>query len=445
MKNKNNKKLPKKTRIVIVGGGAGGLELATRLGNKLGKKQLATIILIDATSTHIWKPLLHEVASGVMNVHDNEVNYFAHAHEHHFIFKLGRLENIDREQKSVSLAAEYDAAQQLILPQRQVHYDKLVIALGSKANDFNIPGVKENALFLDTTEQAENFHHHFLTTMYQAQYQDKVVALGHLTIAIIGAGATGVELAAELVHSVNVLTEYGFDHCRLKDHVKIVLIEAAENILPALPTRLSDPILKQLTDLDIQVHTKEMVTAVTKDGLETKAGLRIPAKTVLWAAGIKAPDFLKEIAGLESNRAQQLVVTSYLQTTRDKNIFAIGDCAACPAAKGSDELVPPRAQTAHQQADVLAKTFINQLRGKAMCDFTYKDHGVLVSLSQYGSFGKIMGGWAGSHIIAGKLAQLAYRSLYFMHNVALHGYWRVSLQTFANWLTKPLRPRLKLH
>jgi NADH:ubiquinone reductase (H+-translocating) len=197
------------------------------------------------------------------------------------------------------------------------------------------------------------------------------------------------------------------------------------------------------------VLTGERITKATESGFETNTGKVIPAGIKVWAAGIKAPDFLSEITGLETNRINQLVVRSSLQTTKDSDIFAFGDCAACPM-QDQDTNVPPRAQAAHQQASMLIKTMNLRLQNKdELPTYTYVDYGSLINMSQYSTVGSLMGNIAkiGSQsvFIEGLFARIVYISLYKMHQVALHGFIRTGLTTVANLLTRRNKPRMKLH
>ena len=184
-------------RIVIVGGGAGGLELATRLGKTLGKKGTASVTLVDANLTHIWKPLLHEVAAGSLNSYEDELNYVAQAKWNNFQFQLGRMTGLDRTVKQVHLAATLDENGAELVPARSLDYDSLVLAVGSTTNDFGTKGAAEHCLFLDTRKQAERFHQQLLNHYLRA-LAGQADAAQEITVAIVGAGATGVELAAEL-------------------------------------------------------------------------------------------------------------------------------------------------------------------------------------------------------------------------------------------------------
>ncbi|WP_312388371.1 NAD(P)/FAD-dependent oxidoreductase [Stutzerimonas nitrititolerans] len=427
-------------RIVIVGGGAGGLELATRLGNTLGKRSKARVILIDANLTHIWKPLLHEVAAGSLNSSADELNYVAQAKWNHFEFQMGRMNGLDREHKRVHLAASLDEQGNELVPARSLDYDTLVIAVGSITNDFGTQGAAEHCICLDTRKQAERFHRQLLGHYMRAHAsQGQHNTIG---VAIVGAGATGVELAAELHHAARELAAYGLDGIKPED-VHITLIEAGPRVLPALPERISQPVHQTLRNLGVTVLTDAAVSEVTADGLHTRNGDFVPASLKVWAAGIQAPQFLHEIGGLESNRINQLVVRPTLQTTRDENIFAFGDCAACPQPD-SDRNVPPRAQAAHQQASLLAKSIALRLEGRSLPSYRYRDYGSLISLSSFSAVGNLMGNLTGSIMLEGWLARMFYISLYRMHQIALYGVIRTTLMMIGDKLSTTA-PRLKLH
>jgi len=431
--------------IVIVGGGAGGLELATRLGNKLGKKKnRAHITLIDASPSHLWKPLLYEVAAGSLDSYAERLEYLAQGHWHHFRFRLGRMDGLDREKQEVSVAPTLDEDGVEIIPRRSFRYDTLIIAVGSVGNDFGVPGVKEHCIMLDTPEQAREFHRRHINACLRAHTQTAEVTSAQLTVGIVGAGATGVELAAELHDTTRELSAYGLEKIDPDKTLKLLIVEASDRILPGLPPRLSAAAADRLAELGVEVYTDERVVEVRAEGMLTADGRLIPASMMVWSAGIKAPDFLKEIDGLETNRNNQLIVRPTLQTTRDDNIFALGDCAACPMPDGRN--VPPRAQAAHQQASLMAKAICRRFRGKPLLAYEYRDYGSLVALGRFSTVGNLMGGLSGGSImIEGVLARLVYWSLHKMHEVALHGWLKTAMTTYAHFISTPTRARIKLH
>ena len=432
--------------IVIVGGGAGGLELATRLGDGLGKKQKALITLIDSTRTHVWKPLLHEIAAGSMSPEKHELEYMAQAHWHHFRFRLGRMDGLNRAAKEVTIAPYFDEEGVEVIARRTFKYDSLVIAIGSTTNDFGIKGALEHSIALDTQEQAEKFHRRLHNALLRAQTQTAPIHAGQLEVVIVGAGATGVELAAELHNTTRELAAYGLNKIDADRDIKISIIEASERVLPALPPKLSDAVNLELRKLNVQVFAGERVTEVSEKGVHTHSGRFYPSELVVWAAGIKAPEFLKQLDGLETNRINQLVVKQTLQTTLDDSIFAFGDCAACPWI-GHDGNVPPRAQAAHQQASLLAKSMKKRAGNDINLPiYHYRDYGSLVNLGRYSTVGSLMGALSGGNMyIQGMFARLMYQSLYKMHLMTLHGMAEVVLQTLARMITRRTEPKVKLH
>ncbi|WP_298610793.1 NAD(P)/FAD-dependent oxidoreductase [uncultured Thiothrix sp.] len=434
-------------RIVIVGGGAGGLELATLLGDKLGKQKLAQITLIDKNRTHIWKPMLHEIASGSMDYTLHEIDYLAQAHWHHFRYRIGAMTGIDRAQRRVHIDAYRDNEGELVTPQRSIPYDTLVLALGSRTNDFNIPGVAEHAIEMDTAAQAEHFHQKLVNACIRAHAQTEALQPYQLQVAIIGAGATGVELAAELHKSIRTLVKYGLDSIEADRDVTLTLIEAAPRILPGLPERISKDAARILARLKVNTRTNARVAAVHEHSVELSTGEQIPAELIVWAAGIRAPEVLKTLDGLETNNINQLLVKTTLQTTYDETIFAFGDCASADWLEHEPPTkVPPRAQAAHQQAVHLAKQLQRRLEGKSVEAFHYQDFGSLVSLGENWAVGGLMGNIArGTLFVEGYLARFMYNMLYKKHQLSLHGFWKTAVETVSGILRRTTTPSIKLH
>ncbi|MEO8935743.1 MAG: NAD(P)/FAD-dependent oxidoreductase [Burkholderiaceae bacterium] len=433
-------------RIVIVGGGAGGLELATGLGDTIGRRGKAHVTLIEKTRTHFWKPHLHELAAGSMDVNNYQTDYLAQAHWHHFRYRVGEATHVDRAARLVHVGPVVDDEGEQVAPARTFAYDTLVVAIGSLNNDFGTPGVAEHAIALESSEQAERFHRRLINAYIRAHSQVEPLRPEQLQVAIIGAGATGVELAAELHTTTGLLLSFGLDRIATRNEICITVIEAADRILPALPERLSTGATRLLADIGVQVRTSARVAEVLAEGVKLASGELIPAELVVWAAGVKASDVLTRFDGLETNRINQLVVRPTLQTTRDDDIFAIGDCAACPWLGREGQLVPPRAQAAHQQASHMRKQIARRLAGKPLLPWRYRDFGSLVSLGEHSTVGNLMGGLTGGNLwLEGWFARMMYLSLYKMHELALHGYWKVALDTLARLITRRTEPRIKLH
>ena len=431
--------------IVVVGGGAAGLELATRLGDHLGRRGRANITLVDCARTHLWKPLLHEVAAGSLDRSENEVDYLAQAHWHGFRYRHGEMIGLDRTRKEVRLASTLDDEGREITSARAIGYDTLVVGIGSVTNDFGTPGVAENAVPLETPAQAARFNQRLVNACFRAQTQLESVHPGQLRVAIVGAGATGTELAAELHRTLHEVVAYGLDRINPERDLRIVLIEAANRVLPGLPERISKAAHRQLEGMGIEVRTGARVAEVTAEGLRFADRSFVASELVVWAAGVKAPRVLQNLDGLEVNRIAQLVVKPTLQTTRDPEVFAIGDCAACPQP-GKTGTVPPRAQAAHQEAAHMLRQIKRRLRGAPLLPYRYRDFGSLVSLGRWSTVGNLMGFLSGRNLfIEGFFARLIYRSLRLLHERALNGTGSALLGVAARALSRRTGPRVKLH
>ncbi|MCM2970942.1 NAD(P)/FAD-dependent oxidoreductase [Larsenimonas suaedae] len=432
----------KHPRIVVVGGGAGGLELVTRLGKKLGKRNKADIVLVDRDPTHIWKPLLHEVATGKLDSGLDEVSYQGHSRHNGYRFQRGTMTGLDKENRRIQLGAIIDDDDHEILPERTLDYDYLVLSLGSVCNDFGTPGVADHCYFLDSPKQAEIFRKALLNTFLRHNYDQETQSTRPLSVAIVGAGATGVELSAELLDASDMLNSYGVT--RMDRHkLTVHLIEAAPRVLPALPERISAPVHRQLERIGVRIHTDTKVTQADDGGFETADGAHIDADLTVWAAGIRGPAFLSEL-GLSTQSNHQVMVNQTLQSVDDSNIFAMGDCAACPQPGG--KLVPPRAQAAHQQASRLYKNLLAAIDDKPLKEFSYRDMGSLVSLSHFDAVGNLMRSNSSKGLfVEGKLAKLFYASLYRMHQRTIHGTAKAGMTMLVDGINTWIRPRMKLH
>jgi NADH dehydrogenase len=433
-----------KTQIVIVGGGAGGLELAARLGARFGRERF-DIILVEKSRTHIWKPLLHEVAAGSLDANLDEVGYRGHGHAWGYRFFYGAMEGVDRASGHVLIAPILDEDGAEIMGRHRIRYDYLVLAVGSVSNDFGTKGVAQHCIFLDSRAQADRFRakllNHCLRVSRTLQKDPNADAV--VRVDIVGGGATGVELAAELFNAAAELRHYGlevFDESRLK----VALIEAGPRILPQLPEKLAEAAHKELEVLGVRVITGEQVVEATAEGLLTRSGEMIQADMKVWAAGVKAPDMLKDL-GLEVARGNQLVVKPTLQTTLDDRIFAIGDCAWF-VPEGQTRPVPPRAQAAHQMASACFHNLSALIAGRPLRSFVYHDHGSLVSLSHFSTVGSLMGNLVGGRMaVEGRLARFVYVSLYRMHLIAIHGWFKGLAMILVGHVNQIIRPKLKLH
>jgi len=427
-------------QIVVAGGGAGGLELVIKLAKKYRKNPDVSVTLIDCNPTHIWKPLLHEIATGSLNSSHDETSYLMLARKHQFSFMLGRVDNVDADGKTLHLASVQDESGLTLVAERNVTFTRLVLCVGSLCNDFGTPGVEEHCLLLDSRAQAERFHQQFINQLHRIH--GSADHSSPLSVVIVGAGATGVELAADIHNVAKRLPEYGFSEFS-SDRLRVMIIEAAPRILAQLPDRISSSVTTELEKIGVEIYLDTMVAAIEENAINTKAGERIVADLVVWAAGIKAPLFI-ENSGLPCDNLGRVHVDKKLRVSDSDSIFAIGDCCACPMSDGS--IVPPRAQSAHQMATTAYKNIVASINGGDLRDFKYKDFGSLISLSQFSTVGNLMGSlMSGSVFIEGWLARLFYLSLYRMHQSSIHGFGAMLLIMLGDSIYKATRANIKLH
>lgn len=430
--------------IAIVGGGAGGLELATRLGDSLGKAGRAKVVLVDRYPTHFWKPLLHTVAAGKLDPQVHQVEYAAQAADHGFQFICGEVLRVDRGNRTLEIGSLRGDDGAELLPPRTVQYDKLVLACGAVTNFFNIPGAAQHSLTLDNVQDAEFFRKRFLASCMQASGRQADRQHGAaVNIVIVGGGATGIELAGELCHTVRTLARYNVHTLDPVRDVRVRIIERGDRLLPQLNERLSARAARYLRRLGIEVCTDTTVARVDADAVHDSAGVRHPSDITVWAAGVEAP-YICTTLGLPLNRLKQIVVTSELRTQADPAVFAIGDCASyvCPV---NGAAVPPRAQAAHQQAVYLAETLARGADGRG-AEFRYRDYGSVVSLGPFAAMGVLIGG-SNKHemLVGGLAARLLYRLMYQKHIMSLHGFVRMAAQSLAHWIRGKITPPVKLH
>lgn len=420
--------------IVIVGGGAGGLELAARLGRRLGRRHgRGHVLLIDRVPLHVWKPTLHEVAAGTLDMHAEGLSYPMLARRNRFGFALGEMVSLDAERRCLTLGPIEDEQGRELVPQRRVRFERLVLALGSGSNFFGTPGA-ERAFVLENTNDAERFRRQLLTAFTRAAFAPD----RRLGLAIVGGGATGVELSAELLEAhAEVLDSLGEAH---RFGLDITIVEAAPRILAGLPERISRQATAALARRGVHVRTDTKVLAVRHDGLQTSAG-PLAADLTVWAAGIQAAPANAGF-GLATNRRHQFVVDQRLQTSV-AGIYALGDNAECPWRDGQS--VPARAQAASQQAAYLARVLAGS-SSALPAPFVYRDFGSLVSLGEHSGIGNLMGSLSGKNFfVGGLLAKWMYMSLHLMHHRAVLGLRATAVLAVARLLQRRVSGRVKLH
>lgn len=421
-------------RILILGGGSGGLELASQLAFR---RELE-ITLVDRETAHVWKPRLHEMAAGTVQTSLAEMSFYLLGELRGFHFEQGEVVSIDREARTVRLAAMTDGEGRELAAPRDLPYDLCVVALGGSTPDFGTAGVKENALRLDGPADAEEFRRRFIALMVRARETGTPAEIG-----IVGTGPTGTELAAHLRHSEHGFFDPQAKHPRSK-LMSVTLIEAAPELMPGIDETLRREIVERLRALDIQIVTDAQVSQVTPDEIRTAKGETWPSDLTVWATGTVGNSVLKNLGGFELDRKGRIVVDRWLRSLADRRVLAFGDSAAF-TPEMSKTPIPPTAQAASQQAAYLARTIPELAKGETVRSFEFENKGRLVSLGLAGTVGRARVSRRNDLYIDGQFATAAYHALERQHQIRVLGPLRGSLAIATDILSPAKGPALKLH
>ncbi|MBP6115150.1 MAG: NAD(P)/FAD-dependent oxidoreductase [Neisseriaceae bacterium] len=414
--------------IVIAGGGIAGIELATRLSKSL-RRSAHQIHLIDKSQLHTWKPMLHMFAAGSTTPQEQGISFVNHAKSHHLQYHPGQVVHIDRPNKTLTLSP-YDSPLGInILPERTLEYDYLILCLGSCANDYGTPGIKEHAHTIDDLKQATDFFEKLTAITIKAATNKQ-----KYPIVVVGAGPTGVELCGEMMRFLETASAYTDEP--LTRYVDITLVQGDNRILPTFTEDVSQHAQLALEKVGVRVILNQNVTSVSADSLILSNGEQIDAYQTVWTAGVKAPALMSSLEGVELTRTQQLVVNDHFQATTDPTLFAIGDCSSVKSNP-----LPPTAQVARQQAIYLSDYFLDIILGQTpKKPFHYQDNGSLVTIGRYASFGVFGGtGRLKGRSFKGLAASIAHISLYRLHQMTVLGFWRSA----AAWSSEKLNQLAK--
>lgn len=428
--------MEKAHRLVIIGGGVAGLDVATHLARKGLKHRKLAVTLIDRETAYVWKPMLHTVAAGTSDAGAQQTVYAAQAVNRGFHYELGEAIDIDRVSRQVRLAPIVDHGD-VIVGERVVDYDTLLLAIGSRVNDFGTPGVQDHCMQINSRSEAIQFNDRLRAQLVRSAWTGET-----LTIGIVGGAATGVELAAQLVQVASIADHYGL--AGISNRLRIVLIESGSRLLAPFPNKVADSATRKLKQLGIDVHTGVRVQSVSRDGFHVENGSVIGAGIKIWAAGVKAPSLLNTLGDVLRTKAGQLIVGPTLRSISDPNIYAVGDCASL-RLPGQPEPVPTTAQAANQQARYLCRHLPQLIDGEDAPAATYRDFGSLVSLGGYDAYGTLgRFGFFDGGFIKGRIAQFGHAMLYRQYQSRLHGLCKGSLLWLVDILGHRVRPSARL-
>lgn len=353
-------------RIVIVGGGFGGLHLIRHLEKRL-KRDEAQVTLIDRSNYSLFTPLLYQVATGELPAHAVAYPLRVPLAKAHFRFLRTDVESIDVEKKTVRT------------DDGEVPYDHLVIALGSVTNDFGIPGVREHALVVKWLEDGRAVRHRILSTFEDAALiPDAALRREMLSFAIVGAGPVGVELAASMRDLMEHTLRDIYPDIDVRREPTITLIDGADRVVPAMDPRLSAIAQRNLDELGVRTMLRTLVSEVGERSLRTKDGTVLTAHTVIWAGGVKVNPVVAA-CDLPHAKDGRLVVDASLRVGGRDDVLALGDAAHF---EQDGKPLPMLAQVAVLQAPAAAANLARLVRGQPPVPYVYKRKGDLVALGR---------------------------------------------------------------
>ena len=351
-------------KIVIVGGGFGGIKLA-----KLFAKENVEVTLVDRHNFHLFQPLLYQVSTSILST--DEIAY--------------PIRSFFRDAKNVNFfmakAQGVDQARKVLKTNHgEIEYDYLVLAAGATTNFFGMKEVEEKAFGMKTLQEALHIRNHVLHEFERAAkpYRTAADRKKRMTFVVVGGGPTGVEEAGAISELI-AIQKKEFHNLDFND-VSVKLIEATGRVLPMMPEDLQQKTVEILRGKGVEVMLNTQVIGYDGDVLKLKGGVEIPTTTVIWAAGVRAVDFIKDCGG-ECIRDGRIKVNEHLQVEGSADVFAIGDCAAFfPEPEGRP--LPTVAPVATQQAKVAYRNILHLIKGEELEKFVYKDLGAMATIGR---------------------------------------------------------------
>lgn len=411
---------PRPARIVILGGGFGGLAVATHLEAHSSERE-SEITLISRENFSVFTPMLPEVSSGALDVRHVVTPIRTQLRRTNFL--LADVSRIDPQARRVqyvhTLTGRSDYAE----------YDQLVVALGSSTSTFGLPGVAERVFALKTLEDAGILRNRLVWLLELADATTDAERIErYLTVAVVGGGFTGVEAAGELIELFRSVAHF-YKHVR-RENLRIVLIEGGPTLLPGLPPRMGEYSADHLRGRGVEILTGDGVASADDEGIVLQSGRRIETATIVWSAGV-APSTTIANAPLPKTRRGAIVVDRTMRVEGFTDMWALGDCAAIPDGKGG--FYPPTAQHAIREGPVLAENLLATLRGKPLREFSFTALGMMASLGARRAVAQL----PGNRTLTGFLAWVLWRTYYLMRLPGLDRKMRVAF----DWSLESLFPR----
>ena len=409
-------------RVLVLGGGFGGVSAAQRLEQLFAHDPELEITLVSSSNYLLFTPMLAEVASSALDA--QHISAPLRASCPHTRFHRAEVASIDTSQQKMSLRADSTT------PTGALSYDHLILALGAVPNYFGLPGMEANSFALKTLHDATLLRNHVIGLLERAD-----VELGEeerrrqLTFVVAGGGFAGTEVIAELYELVRSALRY-YPNIEVGD-LHFVLVHARDRILPEIGPELADYALKKLRARGIDFLLDTRVSGATSECIILGDDTRLPTRTVVWTAGNRPNQLLGELP-FERNSAGALLVDTSLRVRGSKNVWAVGDCARVPDPDNEEKAYPPTAQHALREGKTVADNVAAALRGESPRPFRFESIGQLVALGHRTAVAEIRG-----RQFSGVLAWLLWRGVYLGKLPGLEKKVRVLL----DWMIDLFFPR----
>lgn len=401
---------PPPTRIVILGGGFGGVSAAQRLEELTADDKRFQVTLVSQSNYLLFTPMLAEVASSAVQA--QHISTPVRAACPHTTHVRGTVEAIDPESATIRVLPGPD------LPPKTLAYDHLILALGSIPAYHGLPGMGGHSFSLKSLEDATRLRNHVLATLERADVETNPADKARqLTFVVIGGGFAGAEIIAEIFDLVHGVLHY-FPWIDTED-LRFVLVHSRDRILPELGPRLGGYSLRKLQARGIEFALGQRAAAADESSLTLDSGERIETQTIIWTAGNRPHPLLESVSD-KLDRRGAVMADSKLRVEGAENIWAVGDCAHITDASG--QAYPPTAQHALREGKHAAENIVASVHNRRLKNFRYRTIGLLVALGHQTGAAEIMG-----IRFSGLLAWLLWRGLYLSKLPGLERKIRVSL------------------
>src|SRR5436309_3600629 len=371
---------PQKKRIVILGGGFGGVYAAIHLEKLLTRQSAVEICLVSRDNFFLFTPMLHEIAASDLEI-TNIVNPLRKLLRKVDVL-VGDVNQIDLRTKRVLISRGYRK------PLQKLDYDHLVIALGSTTNFYDLPGLAELAVPMKSLRDAIQLRGQILRHLEEANSEgDPAEQQSSLSFVVAGGGFAGVETVAALNDFVREALRFYPNLC--EDMLRVMLVHSGPAILPELGESLGRYAEKVLARRGVEIRLKNRVKSVTESKVFLADGVSIPSRTLVWTAGtVPSPIISSLPCAKERGR---LLVNQFLRVTDWPNVWAVGDCAFVPDSRNPGKSHPPTAQHAIREGKVVAQNIAAVLSGRPLKSFSFKTIGLLASIGRRMGVARIFG------------------------------------------------------